>query len=80
MRAGGPEGTSDAVGRVGTASRHRGIEVWVAQKWNAFLVPGLGPQVSGTGYQVQVRVPGKTQVLNLYPNLSPRTWLPTAET
>ena len=34
-----------------------------------FRVPGLGPQVSGTGYQVQVRVRGKTQALNLYPNL-----------
>jgi hypothetical protein len=33
-------------------------------------VPGLGPQVSGTGYQVQVRVRGKIQVLNLYPNLN----------
>jgi len=26
------------------------------------------PQVSGTGVQVQVRVPGKVQILNLYPN------------
>ena len=34
-----------------------------------FRVPGLSPQVSGTGYQVQVRVRGKVQVLNLYPNL-----------
>ena len=33
-------------------------------------VPGLGPQVSGTGYQVQVRVRGKIQILNLYPNLN----------
>ncbi len=35
-----------------------------------FRVPGLSPQVSGTGYQVQVRVRGKVQVLNLYPNLN----------
>ncbi len=35
-----------------------------------FQVPGLGPQVSGAGYQVQVRVRGKIQVLNLYPNLN----------
>ena len=35
-----------------------------------FQVPGLSPQVSGTGYQVQVRVRGKVQVLNLYPNLN----------
>jgi hypothetical protein len=34
-------------------------------------VPGLGPQVSGTGVQVQVRVPGEFRS---------RTWLPTAET
>ena len=34
-------------------------------------VTGLGPQVSGTGVQVQVRVPGKFRS---------RTWLPTAET
>jgi hypothetical protein len=33
-------------------------------------VPGLGPQVSGTGYQVQVRVQGEIQILNLYPNLN----------
>ena len=33
-----------------------------------FQVPGLGPQVSGTGVQAQVRVPGKIQILNLYPN------------
>ena len=33
-----------------------------------FRVSVLGPQVSGTGYQVQVR--GKVQVLNLYPNLN----------
>ena len=33
-------------------------------------VPGLGPQVSGTGYQVQVRVRGKIQILNLYLNLN----------
>jgi len=35
-------------------------------------VPGLGPQVSGTGYQVQVRVRvrGKLQILNLYPYLN----------
>ncbi len=32
-------------------------------------VPGLGPRVSGSGYQVQVRVRGNIQVLNLYPNL-----------
>jgi hypothetical protein len=30
-----------------------------------FLVPGLGPQVSGTGYQVQVRVQGEIQNPNL---------------
>ena len=35
-----------------------------------FRVPGLSPQVSGTGYQEQVRVRGKVQVLNLYPNLN----------
>jgi len=33
-------------------------------------VPGLGPQVSGTGYQGQVRVRGKLQILNLYPYLN----------
>jgi hypothetical protein len=33
-------------------------------------VPGLGHQVSGTGYQVQVRAPGEMQFLNLYPNLN----------
>ncbi len=32
-------------------------------------VPGLGPQVSGTGFQVQVQVPGEIPNLNLYPNL-----------
>ncbi len=32
-------------------------------------VTGLGPQVSGAGFQVQVRVPGEIQNLNLYPNL-----------
>jgi hypothetical protein len=37
-------------------------------------------QVSGTGCQVQVRVRGIIQILNLYPNLNTRTWLPTAET
>ena len=36
-----------------------------------FQVPGLGPQVSGAGYQVQVRVRGKIQILNLYPYLNP---------
>ena len=35
-----------------------------------FWVAGLGPQVSGTGYLAQVRVRGKIQVLNLYPNLN----------
>ena len=35
-----------------------------------FQVPGLGPQVSGTGYQVQVQVRGEIQILNLYPNLN----------
>ncbi|MEY3813161.1 MAG: hypothetical protein RI910_614 [Verrucomicrobiota bacterium] len=35
-----------------------------------FQVPGLGPQVSGTGYQVQVRVRGNIQILNLYPYLN----------
>jgi len=45
-----------------------------------FRVPGLSPQVSGTGYQVQVRVRGKVQVLNLYPNLKARTRLLVAET
>ena len=34
-----------------------------------FRVSGLGPRVSGTGYQVQVRVPGEMQILNLFPNL-----------
>jgi len=43
-------------------------------------VPGLSTQVSGTGYQVQVRVRGKVQVLNLYPNLNTWTWLLAAET
>ena len=33
-----------------------------------FQVSGLGPQVSGTGYQVQVRARDKIQILNLYPN------------
>ena len=33
-----------------------------------FRVTGLSPQVSGTGYQVQVRVSGRIQILNLYPN------------
>ncbi len=32
-------------------------------------VTGLGPQVSGTGFQLQVRVPEVIQNLNLYPNL-----------
>ena len=27
-------------------------------------------QVSGSGYQVQVRVRGEIQILNLYPNLN----------
>jgi len=31
-----------------------------------FRVSGLGPQVSGTGYQVQERVRGKIQIQNLY--------------
>ena len=37
-----------------------------------FRVSGLGPQVSGTGYQVQVRVLvlGEIHVPNLYPNLN----------
>ena len=35
-----------------------------------FQVSGLGPQVSGTGYQVQVRVRVKIVILNLYPNLN----------
>ena len=35
-----------------------------------FQVPGLGPQVSGSGVQVQVRVPGEIHILNLYPNLN----------
>ena len=35
-----------------------------------FQVPGLGPQVSGVGYQVQLRVRGIIQVLDLYPNLN----------
>jgi|GEM_PF-3209811 len=43
-------------------------------------VPGLGHQVSGTGCQVQVRVRGKVQLLNLYPNLNTRAWLLAAET
>jgi hypothetical protein len=43
-------------------------------------VPGLGSQVSGTGVQAQVRVPGEIQILNLYPNLKTRTRLPAAET
>jgi hypothetical protein len=30
----------------------------------------LGPRVSGAGYQVQGRVPGEMQILNLYPNLN----------
>ena len=34
----------------------------------AFRVSGLGLQVSGAGYQVQVRVRGKIPILNLYPN------------
>jgi hypothetical protein len=34
-----------------------------------FRVPGLSPQVSGTGYQVQLLVRGKIKILNLYPNL-----------
>jgi hypothetical protein len=33
-------------------------------------VPGLGPQVSGTGFQVQVQVPGEIQILNPNPNLN----------
>ena len=35
-----------------------------------FQVSGLGPQVPGTGYQVQVRVRDKMQILNLYPKLN----------
>jgi hypothetical protein len=31
---------------------------------------GLSPQVSGAGFQVQVRVPGEMQILNLYPDLN----------
>jgi len=31
-----------------------------------FQVPGLGPQVSGAGNQVQVRVRGDIQIPNLY--------------
>jgi hypothetical protein len=34
-----------------------------------FRVSGLGPQVSGTGSQVQAQV-RKIQVLNLHPNLN----------
>jgi hypothetical protein len=49
-------------------------------KQGQFRVPGLGLQVLGTGYQVQVRVRGNIQVLNLCPNLNTRTRLPTAET
>ena len=32
-----------------------------------FRVPGLGLQVSGADYQVQVWVRGKIQILNLHP-------------
>jgi len=35
-----------------------------------FRVTGLGLQVSGAGYQGQVRVRGKIQIPNLYPNLN----------
>ena len=45
-----------------------------------FRVSGLSPRVSGAGYQVQERVLGKIQILNLHPNLKTRTWLPPAET
>jgi hypothetical protein len=37
-------------------------------KQSNFRVPGLGLQVPGTGYRVQVRVRGNIQVLNLNPN------------
>ena len=46
-------------------------------------VPGLGPQVSGTGNRAQVQVPGirsRLQIPYPYPNLNTRTWIPTAET
>jgi len=66
------------MGRDGSPSRpmcksaNRPTACAKVQMWRHFQVPGLGPQVSGTGYQVQVRVQGEIQILNLYPNLN--TW------
>jgi hypothetical protein len=40
----------------------------VAELWHDFQVPGPGHQVSGSGNQVQVLVPGPD------PNLITRTW------
>ena len=59
------------------------IGLWPVQRCKRerhLQVPGLGPQVSGTGVQVQVPGPGQIQIPNLYPNPNARTWLPTAET